>query len=190
MKPVFFQVAQAQKAPPPVTQAVSLTLMVVFTLGAQGLQSQPYVSVTCSAASCATLPTACLTIDATTGATTADDAATSVHTTFHLAKRHVRTGGPPKKSKVTIALAWATLALQTVSAPNKMGGGQHIIWLANGRCSNHYVFSAVTPANTAWCRDLAAALEDAAIGGQGRCHGKVVDVRARRSCRSRSRSRD
>ena len=125
MKPVFFQVAQAQKAPPPVTQAVSLTLMVVFTLGAQGLQSQPYVSVTCSAASCAILPTACLTIDATTDATTADDAATSVHTTFHLAKRHVRTGGPPKKSKVTIALAWATLASQTVSAPNKMGGATY-----------------------------------------------------------------
>ena len=37
----------------------------------------------------------------------------------------------------------------------------------------------MAPANTARCRVLAAALEDAAISGQGRRHGRVVDVRAR-----------
>ena len=89
---MFFQVAQPQKAPPPVTQAVSLTLLVVFTLGTQRLQSHAYVSATCTAASCAKLPTGCSSVDVNPRVTTTDDATTAyLYTAFNLTKRHVCT---------------------------------------------------------------------------------------------------
>ena len=110
-KPVFFQVAQTQKAPPPITPAVSLTLLVVFTLGAQRLQSHLYVSATCTAASRAELPTGCSSVDVNPPGTTADDATTTeLHAALNFTKRNVRTGRSPKEIEVTITLAWATLA--------------------------------------------------------------------------------
>ena len=92
-KPVFFQVAQPQKAPPPVTPAVSLTLLVVFTLGAQRPHSHPYVSATCTASSRAELPTGCPSVYVNPPGTTADDAKTTeLHAAINFTKRHVRTG--------------------------------------------------------------------------------------------------
>ena len=98
LKPVFFQVTQSQKAPPPVTQAVSLTLLVDFTLGALRLLKHPYVTASSSPASRTDISTGHAASDATANdataadGTTSDGTTTKLHATLDFARWHVRKG--------------------------------------------------------------------------------------------------